>query len=268
MANKRDYSIGKIIFRSITAIIFIFLLLPTLIIVLSAFSPTEYATFPPQGFSLRWFTAVFTDQAWVLAIENSLKIAVVTIPIATIIGTLAAYGIYASNFHWKSGLQAFVLSPIMLPAIILGISFLYLATAFGLLGSYTIIAAGHIIVAIPYVFRSVTNVLVGLNKDIQRASMILGATPFKTFLKVVMPNIISGVFLGAVFAGITSLGEVSISLLVSSSQTVTIPVQTMNYIDQTFDPSVNAVAVIFIIIAIVLITILEKVAEKNKIDVF
>lgn len=258
----------RILFWVITGLIFAFLLLPTVIIILSAFSPTEYATFPPQGFSVKWFRSLFTSPTWMAAIANSLKILVIAVPLVTILGTLAAYGLYVANFRGKSLLQTLILSPIMIPAIILGISFLYLATSTGLLGTYTIMIAGHIIVALPYVFRSVTNVLVGLDPNIQRASTILGASPWHTFSHVIVPNIKSGILSGAIFAAITSLGEVSISLLVSSATTTTVPVQTMTYIDQTFDPSVNAVAVIFILVAVILIAILEKLAQKSNTEVF
>jgi putative spermidine/putrescine transport system permease protein len=247
------------------SLVYLFLILPVFVIVLSAFSPKEYPEFPPTGFSFRWFTAFLGNPDWNESLWISIMLLVIVTIITVVLGTLAAYGIARLDFRGKQALQSFMLSPLMIPQIVLGIALLYVFTSMGIVGTMTGLIIGHIIVAFPYVIRSVGVSVSNLNPKLELASMSLGAGPLQTFFRVTLPLIKPGIVAGAVFTAVTSFGEVSISLFVSSPSTVTVPVRIFNYIEQTYDPAVNAVSVIFIGVAVIALIIIEKTIGLTKV---
>lgn len=248
----------NIIIWIIGILIFLFMLLPSIIITISAFSASKYSTFPPQGLSLRWFVEVFTNKEWKTAIKNSLLLVVVVTPITTILGTMAAYALNRLHLKWGAQIQSFLVSPLMIPQIIIGISLLYMFAALGLNGSFTALVIGQVLVAFPYVVRNVNASIVSVPNVLEYAAMSLGASPMHTFFSVVFPLIKNGIFSGAIFAAVVSIGEVSVSLLLSAPKNTPVSVRIFNYVEQTYDPSVNAVSVIFIAISIILLFILKR----------
>ena len=162
-------------------LVYAFLTLPVLVIVLSAFSPESYPQFPPRGFSLRWFDALLANPAWLAALKNSVLLLVIVTPLTVILGTTAAYALARLDFRGREALLAFVLSPLMIPQVVLGIALLYVMAAMGMAGSLLGLAAGHIVVALPYTVRTASVSLAAVNRQLESASMNLGAGPWYTF---------------------------------------------------------------------------------------
>lgn len=245
-------------------LVYVFLSLPVLVIVLSAFSPGAYPTFPPQSLSLHWFHALFENPAWLRALTVSAWLLAIVTPVTVLLGTTAAYALSRLQFPGRDALQAFVLSPLIIPQVVLGIALLYVLTGAGLGGSLLGLAAGHIVVALPYAVRTVSVSLASVDRRLESASMNLGAGPVTTFWRVTLPLIKPGIVAGAVFAAVTSFGEVSVSLFLTAPDTVTMPVRIFTYIDQTFDPVVNAVSAIFIGLAVLALVLIEKTIGLTK----
>ena len=246
------------------ALVYVFLSLPVLVIFLSAFSPEAYPQFPPQQFSLRWFYAFFENPGWTRALQVSAWLLLIVTPLTTLLGTTAAYALARLEFPGRSALQAFVLSPLIIPQVVLGIALLYVMTGAGMAGSMAGLAAGHIVVALPYAVRTVSVSLAAMDRRLEAASMNLGATPAYTFRHVTLPLIKPGIVAGAVFAAVTSFGEVSVSLFLTAPGTVSMPVRIFTYIDQTFDPVVNAVSAIFILLAVLALVLIERTIGLTK----
>lgn len=250
--------------RAAGGLVYLFLILPVLVIFLSAFSPGAYPQFPPESVSLRWFQAFFDNRAWLKALQVSAWLLLVVTPLTTLLGTTAAYALARLQFRGRDVLQAFVLSPLIIPQVVLGIALLYVLTGMGLSGSLTGLAIGHILVALPYAVRTVSVSLASMDRRLETASMSLGATPAYTFRHVTLPLIKPGIVAGAVFAAVTSFGEVSVSLFLTAPGTVTMPVRIFTYIDQTFDPVVNAVSAIFIVLAVLALVLIERTIGLTK----
>ncbi|MFC0392059.1 ABC transporter permease [Paenibacillus mendelii] len=263
--HKRRFSGWTTLVWVVGCLVYLFLILPIFVIFLSAFSPNAYPEFPPTGFSVKWFSAIVGDAAWSKALTTSIILLVIVTLVTVVLGTTAAYAIARLEFKGKQALQAFLLSPLMVPQIVLGIALLYLFTDMGIIGSMKGLIIGHVIVAFPYVLRTVGVSVSNLNPKLELASMNLGAGPVRTFFRVTLPLIKPGIVAGGVFSAVTSFGEVSISLFVSSPKTVTVPVRVFNYIEQTFDPAVNAVSVIFIAVAVVALIIIERTIGLTKV---
>lgn len=239
-------------------LVYLFLALPVLVIALSAFSPDPYPQFPPHGFSLRWFEALMQDEGWMTSLSVSALLLVVATPVTVALGTFAAWALARLEFRYRGALQAFILSPLMIPQVVLGIALLYVLTAAGIAGTLSGLVIGHVVVALPYVVRTVSVSLAVMDRRLEAVSMSLGAGRWYSFRKVTLPLIKPGIMAGAVFAAVTSFGEVSVSLFLSAPDTITVPVRVFNYVDQTFDPTVNAISVIFILLAVLLLVVIEK----------
>jgi len=245
-------------------LVYLFLLLPVLVIFLSAFSPTAYPQFPPKMLSLRWFQAFFESRDWLKALQVSAWLLLIVTPLTALLGTTAAYALARLTFRGRAVVQALLLSPLIIPQVVLGIALLYVLTGVGLAGSLTGLAIGHILVALPYAVRTVSVSLASIDRKLETASMSLGASPAYTFTHVTLPLIKPGIVAGAVFAAVTSFGEVSVSLFLTAPGTVTMPVRIFTYIDQTFDPVVNAVSAIFIVLAVVALVLIERTIGLTK----
>jgi len=260
MAPDRNLSrrLSRLAVTGAGALVYLFLALPVLVIVLSAFSPDPYPQFPPRGFSLRWFEALMQDPAWMESLVISALLLAIVTPVTVALGTFAAWALARLEFRYRGALQAFILSPLMIPQVVLGIALLYVLTAAGIAGTLSSLVIGHIVVALTYVVRTVSVSLAAMDRRLEAVAMSLGAGRWYTFRKVTLPLIKPGILAGAVFAAVTSFGEVSVSLFLSAPDTVTVPVRVFNYVDQTFDPTVNAISVIFIAIAVLLLVVIEK----------
>lgn len=245
--------------------VFVFLALPIVVITFSAFSPTAFPEFPPTGFSLQWFGEVFTSRGWMRAIQTSLVLLCIVTPLVVVLGTLASYALHSSKSKAASLLQSFLLSPLMVPQIVLGIALLYVFSTLGLAGSIAGMAIGQAVICLPYVVRCVNASIASFDPQLEAASMSLGASPAQTFRRVTLPLIKPGIIAGAVFAAVTSLGEVSISLFLSSPKAMPVSVRVFNYIEQTFDPAVTAVSVIFVAVSIAVLVVIDRTVGLSKV---
>ena len=265
MARKADTGEGVGAFTYIAGtVVFLFLALPIVVIVLSAFSPTAFPEVPPSGFSLQWFEQVFTDKGWIRAINTSLLLLVMVTPTALVLGTLAAYALHRLRFPGVELIQGFIMSPLMIPTIVLGIALLYVLSTLGFTGSIWGMAAGQVVVVMPYVVRCVNASLASFDLRLEDASMSLGASPATTFRRVTLPLIKPGIIAGAVFAAVESFGEASVSLFLAAPTSTPVSVRIFNYIEQSFDPSVTAVSVIFVVASIVVLIVLDRTIGLAK----
>lgn len=245
--------------------VFVFLALPIVVITFSAFSPSAFPEFPPTGFSLQWFNEVFTSRGWMRAIQTSLVLLCIVTPLTVVLGTLASYALHSTKSKAASLLQSFLLSPLMMPQIVLGIALLYVFSSLGLAGSLAGMAIGQAVICLPYVVRCVNASIASFDPCLEAASMSLGASPAQTFRRVTLPLIKPGIIAGAVFAAVTSLGEVSISLFLSSPKAMPVSVRVFNYIEQTFDPAVTAVSVIFVVVSIAVLIVIDRTVGLSKV---
>ncbi|MFM9276724.1 ABC transporter permease [Paenibacillus jiagnxiensis] len=263
--RQRKWSALTVLVWTAGILVYLFLIAPILVIFLSAFSPTEYPQFPPSSLSVRWFAELFSNSDWADALRVSLTLLVFVTPLTVILGTAAAYALGRLQFRGREAIQSFMLSPLMIPQVVLGIALLYEFTALGWMNELKALVIGHMIVAFPYVVRTVSVSVSSLDPKLESASMSLGAGRLKTFWRVTLPLIKPGIIAGTVFSIVESFGEVSISLFVSSPGNTTVPVRIFSYIDQTFDPSVNAISVIFIAVAVIAMIVIDRTVGLTKV---
>jgi putative spermidine/putrescine transport system permease protein len=209
--------------RAICASILLFLIAPILAVIPLSFNPVPYFTYPMSGISLRWYRAVVNGDDWRRALENSLIVGVFAMLIATSLGTLAALGLSRARFAFKGLVMAILISPMAVPSVIVAVGMYYFFAVFDLPSSLPEIIVAHSLLGIPFVVITVNATLTGLDKNLVRAAIGLGAGQFRTFFSVTLPLILPGVLSGALFAFATSWDEVVVVLLLAGVEQETLP---------------------------------------------
>jgi putative spermidine/putrescine transport system permease protein len=244
---------------AVIVLLYIFLVAPIVIVVLAAFNSGEYLRFPPEGFSVRWFVNFAQSRSFVRAFSFSLRLASMVTVLATVIGTGAALYVVRYSRRFRDLLRILLITPLVFPAILTGIALLifFYAVGIGTKGSLGLLI-GHTLVSLPYVFLTVSTVLVGFDRSLEEAARNLGASPFTTFRRITLPVIKGGIVSGAVFAFIISFDQFAISLLLTGVGTTTLPIQLFDYLRFSFDPTAAAVSTVSIGLTIVAILITER----------
>lgn len=296
---SRSEIIGQYAFLSVCTIIFIFLILPILIIIPLSFNVEPYFSFTegmmnldPAAYSLRWYQDIFrfgmtapnategwwTDMwnnaTWINAMRNSFFLAVVSTLLATSFGTLAALGLSRAEMPFRSAITSLLISPMIVPLVITatGMFFFYGGTMQGIIpgyenglsGTYLGLTLAHATLGVPFVIITVTATLSGFDQSLIRASQGLGASGWTTFTKVIMPLILPGMISGALFAFITSLDEVVAVIFLADVDQRTIPRQMFSGLREQISPTILAVATILVVMSIALLTTVELLRRRSE----
>jgi putative spermidine/putrescine transport system permease protein len=219
-----------------------FLLAPTLVVVPMSFTASNALTFPPEGFSTRWYEKMLTDPQWSTGFVNSAQVAFLTAVLATVLGTLAALGTVRGRFPGKSAVNALILSPLIVPVIIIAIGMFSMFVRWKIAGSIVGLVLAHTALAVPFVVINVGTSLRTIDRNLELAAMNLGADRARTFLRITLPMIVPGMFAGALFAFITSWDEVVVSIFLTTARFLTLPVEMWEQVRQVVDPTVAAVS--------------------------
>lgn len=255
----------KLAGRIARAAVYLFLLGPLLVVVFTAFSNTNRVVFPPKGFTLAWFQKAVHSAEFTSSLLLSVRIAVVSVCIACVLGTMISLWFWKSNRRAKAVFESIFLAPIVIPTIISAVAFLqYFALFQGLFTNYWKLCLTYAVIEMPYVIRTVTANLVGLDTSFEEASLVLGASPIRTLFNVTLPCIRQGIIGGAVFSFVVAFDECVIILFMKSARTVTFPLRLYSYITESFTPLISAYSTLFIVVVAVIIYIVEKKIGLSK----
>lgn len=241
-----------ILLKTTSWAILLFILAPIFIVIIVSFTSREMISFPPEGFSFRWYKAFFTEPPWIDTFKNSVIIAVYSTLISTFIGTLASLALRGKTARYPK-VNTMILLPMMIPGVILGISILMFSGKIGTYGTYLPVIFAHSLWGTPYVYLIVSSVLQGIDPSLEDAARNLGAGPIKTFFLVTAPLIKVGIFVGALFAFISSFGEFIMALFLTTGRMTTLPVQIFTSLKYEISPVVAAVSMLFIALTILII---------------
>ena len=252
---------GTIVRLLITA----FLIGPLVVVICTAFSDTNRVVFPPRGFTLHWFTDILQNAQFTQSLMLSIRIALVSVLISCVLGTLFSLWCWKSEGRIKHIMEILFLSPIVIPTIISAVAFLQYFALFGrVFTNYWKLCLTYAVIEIPYVIRTVTANLVGLDAHFEEASLVLGATPFQTLMRVTLPCIRQGIAGGVIFSFVVAFDECVIVMFMKSAKSVTFPLRLYSYITESFTPLVSAYAAVFIVVLAVVIYLVEKKIGLSK----
>ncbi len=192
------------------------LIAPTLVVIPLSFTDKPSLVFPPSGYSTRWYANFFSDSTWTGALINSLQIGVFVAILSTIIATMAALCVTRVVFPGRTLVSASLLSPIIVPAIIVAIGIYAMFLRLGLMGTFVGFTASHTVLAVPFALIPITASLQSFDRRLEQAASVCGASPLRAFLQVTLPGIMPGMLSGARFAFVTSFDEVVVSLFIQS----------------------------------------------------
>lgn len=240
------------------AIVFAFLMIPLLIITVTAFGGGSAITFPIDSFSVKWFANVFTLKSFRSSFLTSIEVAFLATVIALLVGVPAAYALARSGMKGREILKSIFLSPTIVPGIVIGFilyQFLILTLRMPVFIS---LLAGHFMVTLPYVIRVVGSAMEQFDFSIEEAAWSLGCEKKKAFFQVVLPNVTSGISSAFMLAFINSFNNIPVSMFLTGPGVSTFPATLMNYIEYNYDPTVSAVSVMLMAATVIIMVIVDK----------
>jgi len=250
--------------------VFLFLVLPILILVPLSFNAGSFFTFTqemlslnPDAFSLRWYDAFFNDPKWMMAIKNSFYIAIVSSVVAVILGTIASIGLNSEKMPFRSFMMVVLISPMIIPLIILAAGMYFFYSYIGLSGSYTGLIIAHAILGVPFVVINVLSALNAYDLNLSKASTSLGANKVYTFFHVMFPIIKPGVISGWLFAFITSFDEVIIIIFLAGPEQRTIPRQMFSGLREQISPTILAASTLLLVLSVFLLVSIQYLQRKT-----
>ena len=255
---------GSVLLWVIVAIVLAYLVFPVFIVAPVSFSSAKYLQFPPPGWSLQWYENYFARPGWVPATLLSIRVALITAVLATLLGTAASLALVRGRFPGRNAINSFMVSPLVVPGIIVAIGVYFFYAQARLVGNPLGLALAHTALALPFVVTNVSATLHGFDERLEYAAMNLGANRWQTFRRVTLPIIRPGVLAGALFAFIVSFDELIVALFVSGSGAVTLPRKMWDSLRQEIDPTIAAVSTILITLSILILLVAELLRQRSE----
>lgn len=246
------------------SLVLFFLVAPIVAIMPLSFSSSSFLVYPLPGLSLEWYEAFLGSERWMRALRNSLFIGSLATVLATALGIPAAIGLTYGRFPLRGLVMALVLSPLIVPVVIIAVGIYFAFAPLGLTSSYLGLIVAHAMLGTPFVVITVGATLAGFDRTLVRAAASLGAGPLRIFFKVILPLILPGVVSGALFAFATSFDEVILVLFIAGPEQSTLPRQMFNDVRESINPTITAVATILIVFSVALLTAMELLRRRGE----
>lgn len=251
----------RIFLKTITILVFAYMLLPVLSVVVLSFNDRAVGTFPMTGVTLKWFWAVFEDPGIVASLKVSFALGLVSASISTIIGTLAAYALARYRVPAGNLIQLLLVLPMLVPHLILGVGLLLAFRLLGLPKNFLLLVVGHVALTMPLVILMTRHRFASISPSFEEAARTLGANGLQTFRAITFPLALPAMLLAFLFTFMSSFDELTATLFWRPPNVETVTTQIMAMLQYGIDQRINALATILIAFSIgvpVLATLLVK----------
>jgi putative spermidine/putrescine transport system permease protein len=242
----------------------VFLMAPTLVILLVSFEPGTNVRFPPEELTLQWYLALPDHPSYLSAFNRSLIVATICTLIGIPVGVLTALGLIRYDVRFENAFQIYFLLPFTIPLVVSGVILLIIFGELGLIGQLWPVGLALAIINIPFMIWSVTSRVNALNPELEAAAENLGAEELQRFVHVTVPSIVPGVITGSLIMFVLGLNEFVVSLIITTTDTVTLPVQLYTDIRSSISPLIAAVASIYIIVAFVTVFLADRLVGLDE----
>ena len=250
----------RVVFTVLTLIAVIFLIGPSLIVLITSLTASQSLKFPPSALSFRWYVALLDADQMQQAAWTSLVVAFWTTVISAVFGTAAALAISRSRSGWAKAFDMLFMSPLLLPALAFGFAALVFIYLLGLRPNIPFLVLGHVVVCVPFVLRTTLAALTQLDPALLDASASLGAGNWMTFRRVILPLIGRGLGAGSFLAFMASFDNVPVSLFLADERTEVLPIHLWQQIETNLDVRTAAVSGLIVIFTLVLMLVAERFA--------
>jgi putative spermidine/putrescine transport system permease protein len=254
----------RLVFGALAAIAIVFLVGPTVIMLLTSFTASQSLRFPPDGLSLRWYAALLDADQMQAAAWNSLVVAFWTTVLSVVLGTAAALGIARSRSPLARACDVLFMSPLLLPALAFGFAALIFIHRLGFAPSIPFLVLGHTVVCVPFVLRTTLAALSQLDPALLDASQSLGAGGWRTFRRVTLPLIAPGLGAGAFLAFMASFDNVPVSLFLADERSEMLPIHLWQQIETNLDVRTAAVSGLIVMFTLILMLLAERLAGLTR----
>jgi putative spermidine/putrescine transport system permease protein len=263
--------IGRWLLNGAAAITFLYILLPLLFVTWLSFYSQEIPSYPPEGYTLRWFHAIMSNERFLDGLLLSLQLGVIATVLGLLLSVPAALCIAYFRFPGRELLNSLLLFPLIVPGVVLGTG-LYvfhveteIATGLPIIGSLGGLVWGHVLLTIPWIVRLVTASLAGFDRTLEEAAQSLGATPWTTFRRITLPGILPGIVAGAMFAFVSSFGNLEMSLFLVGPGRTTLQIAILQYLQWKIDPTIAAISVVQILLVAVAMLVTDRFVRLSRV---
>jgi len=262
--------IGRWLLNGSAAVAFLYILLPLMFVTWLSFYSQEIPSYPPEGYTLRWFDAIMSNERFIDGLLLSLQLGVIATVLGLLVSVPAALCISYFRFRGRELLNNLLLFPLMVPGVVLGTA-LYIfhveteiATGLPILGSLGGLVWGHVLLTIPWIVRLVIASLAGFDRTLEEAAQSLGATPWTTFRRITLPGILPGIVAGAMFAFVASFGNLEMSLFLVGPGRTTLQIAILQYLQWKIDPTIAAISVVQIVLVASAMLITDRFVRLSR----
>jgi putative spermidine/putrescine transport system permease protein len=244
--------------RTMAVVVYALLLAPVAIVVLISFSADSFITFPPSGFSLRWYERLVGNEQLMRGLRLSAIVAPIVAALSLVIGVPAAFALARDKVPFAGALKVLFLAPLLLPTLVIGLALLMFLQPLRLTATLGGLVCGHLVVTVPFVIRMMVTTLSTLPDEVEAAAASLGASPWRVFRRVTLPLALPGIAASGFLALLLSFDETVISLFLSGPRASTLPVEMVRYVENRTDPMVAALSVLLIAGTLGVILVVER----------
>ena len=254
---------GRLWLYVVAGLVMVFLIAPTLIVIPMSFSESQYLEFPPRTWSLRWYEHYLGSPEWIQATFTSLKVASLTVFVATPFGVMAAYGLYVSNLRFTKLIFLLLVAPIMVPVILVAIGAFYAYVRLKIVHTIGGLVLAHSILAIPLVLVIISSALKSYDMNQEMVARSLGASRLRAFMVITLPQIRFSVVTSALLSFLTSFDEVIIAMFVSGGQNSTLTRNMFNALRDQIDPTIASISTIMIALSCTLLALAQLFGQSK-----
>ncbi|MDH1271629.1 ABC transporter permease [Rhizobium pusense] len=248
----------------ITGFSILLLVGPSLMVIAISFEPRAYIAFPPSGFSMRWYSAIFQNQQLLDSLVVSLRISLIVMVVCLLLGIPAAYASVRGRFIGKSAVNAYLLSPQMMPGMVLGIATLFFGAYVAFRASDLMLTLSLSVFCMPFVVRIVMARLAGLDPSLDEASANLGAGKLETFFRITIPQILPAAFAASAFTFIEAFDNVTVSLFTSDVRARPLPVELYYLVQFDSSPIISAISSLEIALSFIVMLVIAKAVGLER----
>jgi putative spermidine/putrescine transport system permease protein len=263
-ASETQVTHGQRLWLYVFAVVVMLLLVaPTLIVIPMSFSDSQYLEFPPENWSLRWYRHYFGSSEWMAATRASFKVATLTMLVATPVGVMAAYGLHTSRVRFVKALFTVLITPMMVPLILIAVGAFYVYARFNMLYSLSGLVMAHSILALPLVIIVIGAALKSYDMNQELAARSLGASRTRAFFGITLPQIRFAVVTSALLAFLTSFDEVVVAMFISGGDNATLTRNMFNALRDQIDPTIAAISTVMIVVSTLLMIIAQLFGRQR-----
>jgi putative spermidine/putrescine transport system permease protein len=248
----------------LAAVIMLLLVIPTFIVIPMSFSDSQYLEFPPSNWSMRWYDVYLESPKWMRATVTSLQVGVLTMLLATPLGTMAAYALFVSGHRAARAIFVLLITPMIVPVILIAIGTFYAYGRVGLNNTIFGLVLAHSVLAAPLVMIVITAALRNYDLNQERVARSLGATRVKAFFVITLPQIKFSIVTAALLSFLTSFDEVIIAIFVSGGSNATLTKHMFAALRDFIDPTIAAISTIMILVSTTLLLATQFFGSRKK----